>query len=371
MAKIKPKTWVFTLMVWLHGIAIAALGISYLSEYLDPSIFWMPAFFGLAYPFLLIVHLLFIAYFLFGKNWRWILSFLIMGIGYQEFNRTFSMATFWSKDRAVSSTPIKIMTYNVHSFRSTDYSSSPETRNHILEIIRQEKPDIIGFQEFFTKDHGDFDNLGRLQKIMRSYHYYHRVDSGHQESMGMAIFSKFPIDEVELLGFAKSETVNGIISLNVHSPFGKFRLYCVHLQSIIFKPEDYAYLSRIKKEIKPELNPSKRIFSKLKIAFIKRAEQANEVHSSIMNHHLPIVVIGDFNDTPVSYAFKTILGGMQTAFEKKGQGFGKTYNGRFPNFQIDHILCDTSFQVSSFKIIEKKLSDHYPVIASIGFKIKP
>jgi endonuclease/exonuclease/phosphatase family metal-dependent hydrolase len=187
----------------------------------------------------------------------------------------------------------------------------------------------------------------------------------------MAIFSKYPLKNVELIGFDKSLTVNGTIRADIQTPEGPIRLYCVHLQSIDFRPIDYAYLNQVKEKIKPELKPTRRIFGKLKIAFIKRAEQANEIHTSIEESPIPVLVMGDFNDTPVSYSYNTILGKLKSSFQEKGSGLGRTYNGSFPNFQIDHILCDSNFQICDFGIIEKKLSDHFPVRVNLLLHGKP
>ena len=75
----------------------------------------------------------------------------------------------------------------------------------------------------------------------------------------------------------------------------------------------------------------------LKRAFIKRSEQVDIIKAEMDNCKTPYIIAGDFNDTPASYAVKKITKGLKNSFEEKGSGFGKTYNGKFPNFQIDYI----------------------------------
>jgi endonuclease/exonuclease/phosphatase family metal-dependent hydrolase len=53
--------------------------------------------------------------------------------------------------------------------------------------------------------------------------------------------------------------------------------------------------------------------------------------------------------------------GLNNSFREKGSGLGRTYNGDFPNYQIDYIMSSKQFSVFNYKVIEKKLSDHYPV----------
>ena len=82
----------------------------------------------------------------------------------------------------------------------------------------------------------------------------------------------------------------------------------------------------------------------------------------------PYIIAGDFNDTPISYTVKTISRGMNNSFREMGSGFGVTYNGAFPNFQIDYIFTSPEFTVKNYLIINKKLSDHYPVRTDLELK---
>ena len=79
------------------------------------------------------------------------------------------------------------------------------------------------------------------------------------------------------------------------------------------------------------------------------------------NCDIPFVIAGDFNDTPASYAVTKITDSLNNAFLKKGSGLGRTYNGKFPNFQIDYIATTKNIEVVNYHIVEAKLSDHFPV----------
>ena len=75
--------------------------------------------------------------------------------------------------------------------------------------------------------------------------------------------------------------------------------------------------------------------------------------------------MGDFNDTPMSYAVNLISNGMNNAFQKKGRGWGVTHFDLLPIFQIDYILSSIDLEVVNYQIIKKKLSDHYPLWADL------
>jgi endonuclease/exonuclease/phosphatase family metal-dependent hydrolase len=106
----------------------------------------------------------------------------------------------------------------------------------------------------------------------------------------------------------------------------------------------------------------------LKIAFKKRGMQANIIAKYIAKSPYPVIVCGDFNDTPTSYAYNTIKGTkLKDSFIEKGFGMAKTYNGSMPSFRIDYILSDSTFTTKSFDVMNHvKDSDHFPVVAEFS-----
>ena len=79
----------------------------------------------------------------------------------------------------------------------------------------------------------------------------------------------------------------------------------------------------------------------------------------------PNIVCGDFNDVPNSYAYSIIGKGMKNAFVEKGNGLGRTFTGISPTLRIDNIFVDKRWGVQQFIRVQKKLSDHYPIITDI------
>jgi endonuclease/exonuclease/phosphatase family metal-dependent hydrolase len=116
------------------------------------------------------------------------------------------------------------------------------------------------------------------------------------------------------------------------------------------------------------MTQSKRIAWKLKKAFIKRSEQVIKVKNHSHDCSYPFIIAGDFNDTPSSFAVNQMAKGLKNAFREKGSGIGRTYNGDFPNYQIDYIMASPQFDIRSYKILEKRLSDHYPVCSDLLLK---
>ncbi len=79
----------------------------------------------------------------------------------------------------------------------------------------------------------------------------------------------------------------------------------------------------------------------------------------------PVIICGDFNDVPNSYAYSKIGKNMHNAFVKKGAGIGRTFSRITPTLRIDNIFTDKKFTIEQYTRIKEKLIDHYPIIADI------
>ncbi|MDO9612922.1 MAG: endonuclease/exonuclease/phosphatase family protein, partial [Bacteroidota bacterium] len=100
---------------------------------------------------------------------------------------------------------------------------------------------------------------------------------------------------------------------------------------------------------------------KFKDALIKRAEQAATLRQSISESPYPVIVCGDFNDTPVSFTYRTVKGDLKDSFTQSGKGTANTYNGKLPSFRIDYILYSPNFTSFNFKVSNLNHSDHFPI----------
>jgi endonuclease/exonuclease/phosphatase family metal-dependent hydrolase len=358
------------IMLSMNLFAVVALFFSYLAAYINPEKLWVFSFFGLAYPAILIVNVLFIVYWLFQLPKFALISglSLLMGIGIIQNHIGFRESTAIMVPKS-SESFLRIMTYNVHNFKPFGDKNDLVTKESILDIIRKEQPDIICFQEFFTREKGDYNFRKILLEVLETEHYYFKTSANNgYEAIGMAIFSKFPILDKGNIQFAKNMKWNEAIYVDIKRGEHKLRVYNVHFQSISFKAEDYKYLSEVKNKLETNVESPRKIGSRLKKAFIKRASQARILKEHANESPIPYIIAGDFNDTPISYTVNTISKNMNNGFREMGSGFGITYNGAFPNFQIDYIFASQEFKIKNYLIIKKKLSDHYPVRADIELK---
>jgi endonuclease/exonuclease/phosphatase family metal-dependent hydrolase len=98
---------------------------------------------------------------------------------------------------------------------------------------------------------------------------------------------------------------------------------------------------------------------------MKRKIQSDRIREAIDQSPYPVIVCGDFNDVPNSYAYGTIGKGLKNAFVERGAGIGRTFYGISPTLRIDNIFADARCNIVQYVRIRKELSDHFPIIADL------
>ena len=275
----------------------------------------------------------------------------------------------FNQDHRSASKNIRIMAYNIRGFIGAKPSS--QTVDSITTLIEKEHPDVVNLEEFAINIDDQLKIYSSLKNAIKpGYYYYKPYDYTQYDSSGVAIFSKYPIVSKGEVLSPKDPIQTQAIFVDLKKNKGIFRIYCVHLQSTHFNPDDHAYLRKLTHSGKVNLKKIKLVESKLKDAFIKRSYQASAIKKHMDKCPYPYVIAGDFNDTPNSFAVTTIAGNLKNAFVEKGNGLGFTYYGDFPNVQIDYILTSRQFNVLSYRRIIKEYSDHYPIISDLSVSPK-
>ncbi len=174
--KAKTKLFFFDkIILWLNVLLCLSLITSYFASFVDPQKIWAFAFFGLAYPFLLIANLIIVFYWLLRRKWYALISIVCIACGWNVLNNNIGFHCLeiitWTKN-LMDTNNVRMMTYNVHNFKRYGSKNDVSTKHEILDIISQQHPDIIGFQEFYTRKQGPYDMRDSIVKIMGSGYYY-------------------------------------------------------------------------------------------------------------------------------------------------------------------------------------------------------
>jgi endonuclease/exonuclease/phosphatase family metal-dependent hydrolase len=362
-----PKKHWFLLA--LNFAVMAVLLLAYAAANFPPSSLGYFTLFGLAYPFSLLANLVFIFFWFFKKRVYMAFSGLTILIGFNHFTSFFQMSLQGSVDSKANQ--LKVLTYNVHVFDVFDKKNGAETRDAIYDLLDREQADVICFQEFYQSEKSkSYPTRDTLVKFLPTKYYHERYThaiSG-QQYFGVVTLSKFPITERGFVPFA-TDVNNFCIFTDIIKNDDTIRVYNAHLQSIRFKKEDYD-LANGKTEQNEIDDAGKRIARRLKTAFVKRQEQVERIARHMKECKHPIVLCGDFNDPPVSYAYCTLSEGLKDSFKECGIGIGNTYIGAFPSFRIDYILHSPFFETIQYNTLSEELSDHHAVTATLQWEKK-
>lgn len=350
------------LLLFIGATIVFLLGL--MATKVSPSTFWPLAYFGLAFPFSLFIILGFLFYWAFTKNKKLLFPVLLIIVGWNVISSFLAFSFFGNKS---DTEQLKVMTYNVRNFELYSKEKAPENKENMLQLIRKQDPDIVCFQEFYNAPfHSDVKGISK--ELNLPYHYF-EVGSVARKSQqfGIAIYSKYPLankTKINLKDFGNlAQSADVIVEGDTLTVFN------MHLASIRFEKNDYEYIQDIKEDgTKANTTGSKRIARKVRDGSIRRSLQAEHVKGEINKSIHPTIVCGDFNDTPVSYAYQTINDGYKDTFNKASWGIGHTYSGILPIFRIDHVLVSKDLTVHSHKIIREQISDHYPVVTEVSLK---
>lgn len=103
--------------------------------------------------------------------------------------------------------------------------------------------------------------------------------------------------------------------------------------------------------------------------FKTHQEQVEILKDFIKQSPYPVILAGDFNSVPNSYEYYTISDILQDCFLEAGNGFSTSFHDyKFP-IRIDYIFSSKELKPLSYKVDRtRKLSDHYPVMATFSLK---
>jgi endonuclease/exonuclease/phosphatase family metal-dependent hydrolase len=351
-------------------ICLFGLLFAYLAPYVHPNTLKVIPFFGLAYPVILLLTLIFLLIWSLAKSR---MALVILGVLLIGGKLHFRMIAFGSNEDQLPSEDrvLNVMSYNVRLFNL--YNSSPENmysnRNAIFDYIVSQNPDVVCFQEFYHQDKPtDFvtrDTLINLLKI-KDYHERYAHKARGRENFGVAVLSKYPVIAKGDVMFPTQgdKDFNYCVFIDVVKNKDTFRIYNVHLQSIRLQQEDYSMFvdGNGKQEKKSTL---RLLIDKLRIAYPKRAEQARTVMAHVETSPYPTIVCGDFNDTPMSYAYNQFDKSLIDAFRNCSSGIGSTFVGKVPAGRIDYIFHSNDLKSSHFVIQDEAFSDHRAISCKI------
>lgn len=199
---------------------------------------------------------------------------------------------FLHKEKVLDSNQLKLVCWNTEGFRL-----NKDTLTKAAHSIRVLQPGIVCLQE---RPHTNLLAWDTIRAAFPDYPYC-IINSREDEVLNLAVFSRWPIGNVQEYYFPNS--YNKILQADIQMTGQTFRLFNVHLQTTGMN-ESYSMKDR---------------FQAMRHHTVQRNRQADLLTKAIAESPYPVIVCGDFNDTPASYAYRKISRLLQDCFLQAGR----------------------------------------------------
>ena len=355
--------WLKNIAVYLFtGINVATILLLWVCcgvTYLDPANYPRLSLLPLIFPIIVLANCAFILFWIIFKIKRVWLPLAGFAVCYSFLWDYCPLNS--SKDVTVDDSCLVLLSYNTRGYGGKE-ARDDEGNNAIANYIYFSDADIICLQE----SSGGGADLSTIRNNMKEMGY------NHYEHKGVILFSKLPILESDTLSYP-TRTNGGIYAklldgadtiLVINNHFESN-----HLSEVV--KDDYrtaleshaknAYEQHIRDTLRRELAP---VVNLLSVAAPLRAAQADSIQHFIRQWlPRPVIVMGDFNDTPISYTLRKLTRELTSAYSQSGTGTGFTFHESGFPVRIDHILFSGDRWESHHTYVDKslKFSDHYPI----------
>lgn len=221
------------------------------------------------------------------------------------------------------------------SWNAEGFQLNKDTLQASATFIRNLHPDVICLQE---RPH---DNLLHRDSISVVFGYPYRVfNSREDEVLNLAVYSRFPLSNMKEYYFPNS--YNKVLQIDLQYERRTIRLFNIHLQTTGMTP---AFQGN-------------NLLHTYQLNARERNRQAQLLAEAIASSPYPVILCGDLNDTPISYAYRKLADKLDDCFLETGNGWGGTYQPAHNLFRIDYTLCDPELNTSSYHLYSNRWSDH-------------
>lgn len=223
---------------------------------------------------------------------------------------------------------LTVATYNVHQFFDADGDYNLRA---VADVLESGEYDIVGLQETegARVTSGNVHGVRWLAAAL-GYHYHSGPDT-RVGGYGVALLSKWPIDEAEVVELPTDGTVSRpALRATVEHPDGPIPVVVAHL------------------EVDGEV----------------RVRQARRV-VELVGDAPRAVVLGDFNATPDEAVVETMTDSFTDAWAAAGEGDGFTFSASRPRERIDYVFV-RGFEPTDASVFGNATeSDHRGVAATL------
>lgn len=268
------------------------------------------------------------------EKWKWFDAMVMIGLliglfgnGYYLINYTqiVPVEVPWANAPSSSEDTFSLLITNV--------KMSNENSRPLIDLINKNEPDLILAMEV---NHWWGEQLKVLEK-----RYPYNQKALNEVAYGMALYSKFPLKDVEV-NYLNNDNVPSFVS-TISILSGKtFTFYSVHPV--------------------PPTN-----FKELPDNEGQRESALKKLGKMVENRKFPTLVAGDLNDVVWSHVDE-LTGTEDILYDiRVGRGLFNSYNAEniFMRWPLDHVFVTEEFKLKNLERKQYIDSDHYPIFVEL------
>lgn len=349
------------------SVVVAVVGwLTCIAPYIHPGAFWIFPVLALAAPVVYLVVVLFALYWIVRWRWRWAsVMLLLVVIGLFKMSLFFrpEFRRVYDESQREMKGSIRFMTYNIRNFYMDGGENSADS---LLHFVEQVGPDIVCMQEFKPSLAEASDCYS---SFLESYPYVAGGADEDPRTAPLVIFSKYRILRSGLVrSEVQDEKIRESIWADLRIGNDTVRIFNNHLHSTEITADDNEFITNhryITDSAREDRIRS--MVRRFRENSILRAGQVDSLVRDIEATPYACIVCGDFNDTPMSYVYRTMARGMQDAFRECGRGYSYTFRGFFNTLRIDYVLLSDAFVPLTYDVPAVDYSDHRPVVVQLTY----
>ncbi|MFD1871853.1 endonuclease/exonuclease/phosphatase family protein [Hymenobacter bucti] len=280
-------------------------------------------------------------------------------------------ATSQAPRHQARSNTLRLLSYNVRIFNVYPQlrQLDPAAPAKAIAWLAASPADVLCLQEYYQEPAGTHSNDGQLYRVGerlgagsgRQVFVSKTLTNSIGAEFGLAIFSRLPIVGRGEITFGRL-TQNHAMWVDVAGP-GRgdtVRIFNTHLQSMSLDEGDIVAAGSSRAGFQRK---GRSLLGRFARGAAARAWQADTLLAHVRRSPYPVLLAGDLNDLPYSYAYSQLASELQNAWATVGFGLGNTYHGRLPPvLRIDQQFAGPQWRVLACRIhSEIPYADHFPV----------